>query len=72
MATFQRGYTLVAPNDAIKAAKPDATPDAVDEPQNALTGKFTPAEWKAVKELRVRPPHLPLTSHLPHVAITAR
>jgi len=25
-----------------------------DEPQNALTKKFTEAEWKALKELRVR------------------
>ena len=26
-----------------------------EEPQNELTKKFTEAEWKAVKELRVRP-----------------
>lgn len=40
------------------AAKPEsesvaAAPAAV-EPQNALTKKFTEAEWAALKELRVR------------------
>ena len=36
-----------------------------EEPQNELTKKFTEAEWKAVKELRVRPslPSLYLVSH---------
>ena len=32
-----------------------------EEPQNELTKKFTEAEWKAVKELRVR--SFPLTPH---------
>lgn len=38
------------------AAKPEAPADAgtTAEPQNALTKKFTEAEWTALKELRVR------------------
>ena len=36
-------------------APPDPAPeDADEEPQNALTEKFTEKEWVALKELRVR------------------
>ena len=42
--------------DEVKPAEPqklaEAAPEVV-EPQNALTQKFTDAEWKALKELRV-------------------
>ena len=31
----------------------DATSDAPEEPQNALTKKFTEDEWKALKESKV-------------------
>lgn len=33
-----------------------------EEPQNALTGKFTEAEWDALKKLRVRTILHPLPS----------
>lgn len=36
--------------------------EEVEEPQNELTKKFTEAEWKAVKELRVRLPSPPLAA----------
>lgn len=43
--------------EAIKTAEPtgSTTPaPEVEEPQNALTKKFTDTEWKALKEFRVR------------------
>ena len=48
------GYVTIpeSPNAAVEAAK--ELPEE-GEPENALTRKFTPADWKAVKELRVRP-----------------
>lgn len=44
---------------SLTATEPPATPtptkdDEDEEPQNSLTKKFTEAEWKALKELRVR------------------
>ena len=52
------------------AAEPKPTPVPAEEsivkteegaePQNPLTQKFTEAEWKAVKELRVRTRHISL------------
>ena len=41
------------PAEASVVAVADKKED--DEPQNELTKKFTEDEWKAVKELRVRP-----------------
>ena len=42
--------------DSDPEAKPTgpAPTDADEEPQNALTEKFTEKEWAALKELRVR------------------
>jgi len=35
----------------------EPAPDADEEPQNALTQKFTEKEWAALKEFRVRATH---------------
>ena len=46
----------VPAKEEVNAAEPQKPADAaaeVVEPQNALTQKFTDAEWKALKELRV-------------------
>ena len=62
--------TAAAPEPATVGAQPAPTPTAtaasggaptpahkeIEEPQNALTKKFTDAEWKALKEFRVRNP----------------
>ncbi|KAI0369848.1 CRAL/TRIO domain-containing protein [Pilatotrama ljubarskyi] len=45
----------VAPEPSVVTEKVDAP---VEEPQNALTRKFTEAEWKAVKELRSKLPEI--------------
>ena len=43
--------SVSAPAEVTTTATPEAQ---VVEPQNALTQKFTDAEWKALKEFRVR------------------
>ncbi|KAF7983339.1 hypothetical protein HWV62_22299 [Athelia sp. TMB] len=50
--------TTPASGKAAPAATSTAQPDSKEEvePQNALTGKFTPAEWKALKEFRDKIP----------------
>jgi hypothetical protein len=50
---------IVAPPDTESNTKPTestAVADTDDEPQNALTEKFTEKEWAALKEFRVRVP----------------
>ena len=44
-----------------------APADADEEPQNALTEKFTEKEWAALKELRVRTLKIHSTRHLRHI-----
>jgi hypothetical protein len=50
--------SIVAPVPEAKPAEPASTEpalaDADEEPQNALTQKFTEKEWAALKEFRVR------------------
>lgn len=41
-------------------------PEAGEEPQNALTEKFTDKEWAALKELRVRAIKIRSTCHFRH------
>jgi hypothetical protein len=43
-----------------------APADADEEPQNALTEKFTEKEWAALKELRVRTIKFRSTRHFRH------
>jgi hypothetical protein len=43
-----------------------APTDADEEPQNALTEKFTEKEWAALKELRVRAIKIRPTRHFRH------
>ena len=47
------GAPAVPAKDEGKEEKAPTQPE-VEEPQNALTKKFTEAEWKALKEFRVR------------------
>ena len=42
-----------APTTAVTAAEESANDSVIVEPQNNLTKKFTDAEWKSIKELRV-------------------
>jgi hypothetical protein len=48
--------STVAPTNSDSETKPTvpAPTDADEEPQNALTQKFTEKEWAALKEFRVR------------------
>jgi hypothetical protein len=50
-----------------KPAPTEGAPaDADEEPQNALTEKFTEKEWAALKELRVRTIKIRFTCHFRH------
>ena len=63
-----KGPTIAAESTAIAQPAPASTAttahgnapatayEEIEEPQNALTKKFTEAEWKALKEFRVRNP----------------
>jgi hypothetical protein len=57
-----------APANSDPEMKPTgpAPTDADEEPQNALTEKFTEKEWAALKELRVRTIKIRSTRHLRH------
>ena len=46
----------------------EAAPDTDNEPQNALTQKFTEKEWTALKEFRVRATLSPIASAIFTVA----
>jgi hypothetical protein len=64
--------SVVVPPDTDSNTKPTDSapaPDADDEPQNALTQKFTEKEWAALKEFRVRvPPHNYAHAHASFIA----
>jgi hypothetical protein len=59
--------SVIVPPDSDSNTKPTestATANADEEPQNALTQKFTEKEWAALKEFRVRVCHHNLRSRV--------
>jgi hypothetical protein len=65
--------SIVVPTNSDPETKPSgpaptepAPADTDEEPQNALTQKFTEKEWAALKELRVRTIKIRSTRHLRH------
>jgi len=51
--------------EQVPTERAPADADADEEPQNALTEKFTKNEWAALKELRVRAIKIRSSCHVP-------